>query len=109
MSSVAPGKSEPATRPGPPPEAVRVVVVASLLLGVIVWSYWPTLAEMAERWRTDPQYSHGFLVPLFSAYLLWSRRGLLTGPQRGSWAGLAIVLGGLALRALGAVAFVGWF
>lgn len=64
---------------------------------------------MVERWRSDPQYSHGFLVPLFSAYLLWSRRGLLKGTLRGSWVGVAITVGGLALRAFGAIAFVGWF
>jgi exosortase len=64
---------------------------------------------MAERWRTDPQYSHGFLVPLFSAYLLWSRRGHLSKPLRGTWIGVAITLVGLALRAVGTITFVGWF
>ncbi|HET6575591.1 MAG TPA: exosortase/archaeosortase family protein [Fimbriiglobus sp.] len=84
-------------------------MTAALLSGVVLWSYWPTLADMAERWRTDPQYSHGFLVPLFSAYLLWSRRGRMSGQLRGNWAGVGITVAGLALRALGAIAFVGWF
>ena len=26
------------------------------------------------RWSDDPQYSHGYLVPLFALYLLWVRR-----------------------------------
>jgi exosortase len=29
---------------------------------------------MWERWAGDPQYSHGFLVPVFALVVLWSRR-----------------------------------
>jgi exosortase len=39
----------------------------------LLWVYWPTLAAMAEKWAEDPQYSHGWLVPLFSIFLLWQR------------------------------------
>ena len=50
---------------------------------VLVWAYWPTLLEAVGRWRDDPQYSHGFLVPIFSAYLLWrNRKTLATGADR---------------------------
>lgn len=44
------------------------LVVAALAL---LWAYWPTFEFMAEKWTGDPQYSHGFLVPVFSCYLLW--------------------------------------
>jgi exosortase len=44
------------------------------LAGLIGWAYYPTLAFMAGKWVGDPQYSHGFLVPLFSAYLLYRGR-----------------------------------
>ena len=50
------------------------LAMAAILLVAIVWSYWPTLAELAERWAVDPQYSHGFLVPVFAAVILWVRR-----------------------------------
>jgi exosortase len=64
----------------------------------LLWSYGPTLREMAERWADDPQYSHGFLVPLFALAVLWSRRGML--PRRlaqprwwgAAWLGLALLL-----------------
>jgi exosortase len=38
------------------------------------WAYWPTFGDMWDRWSTDPQYSHGFLVPVFALAVLWSRR-----------------------------------
>ena len=33
----------------------------------------PAVLAMAGVWTRVSYYSHGFLVPLFSAYLLWSR------------------------------------
>ena len=43
----------------------------------LLWSYWPTFSSMAERWSRDPQYSHGFLVPIFALAVLWFRVGVL--------------------------------
>jgi len=75
----------------------------------VVWSYWTTLEEIAERWATDPQYSHGFLVPLFSVYLLWTRRGSFPAASfRPSWWGVVIVLAGAALRMLGHFYYQSW-
>jgi exosortase len=43
-------------------------------VAVLAWAYLPTLQFMADKWATDPQYSHGFLVPFFSAYLIYRSR-----------------------------------
>jgi len=68
-------------------------------LSVVLWAYWATLVEVVERWATDPQYSHGFLVPLFSIYLLWSRREhLQQSDLRARWWGLGLVASGFLLR-----------
>jgi len=53
------------------------LVPASLLAAVIGWAYLPTLRFLVEKWIDDPQYSHGFLVPFASLYLL--RRAWLMG------------------------------
>jgi hypothetical protein len=53
---------------------------------VLFWVYAPTLTAVARRWGQDPNYSHGYLVPLFAAFLLWPRRGLLrSSPDRGGF------------------------
>jgi hypothetical protein len=39
---------------------------AIVLPVVLLWGYYPTLLAMVQKWASDPQYSHGFLVPLFS-------------------------------------------
>lgn len=52
--------------------------------GLLVWSYWPMLSVFADKWLHDPQYSHGLLVPLFSAYLIrraWQSDTLVPRPM----------------------------
>src|SRR5262245_58728785 len=69
-------------RSGPPRErhALRwrrenlLLVVGLALVAALGWSYAPDLSEFVARWRGDPSYSHGFLVPLFAGLLLWLRR-----------------------------------
>jgi exosortase len=36
--------------------------------------YGPILLGLAQNWWADPDYGHGFLVPLFSGYVLWRER-----------------------------------
>src|SRR5271165_6024896 len=48
-----------------------------LLAVIVVATYWSALKELVFRWYTDPDYIHGFLVPIFSGVLLWYRRGIL--------------------------------
>ena len=56
----------------------RAAVISAVLLAALLgWAYLPTLQFLVEKWIDDPQYSHGFLVPFASLYLL--RRAWLLG------------------------------
>lgn len=78
-------------------------ITAGSLALAILWSYGSTLEAMAERWWSDPQYSHGFLVPLFAAVVLWSRRALWQRVRwQPSWWGLPVLAAALALRLVAA-------
>lgn len=62
------------------------------LIVVVLSSYAGPLAKLAQRWSREPDYSHGFLVPVFSAVLLWHRRKIIAvGATKGSWWGLAFI------------------
>jgi exosortase len=41
---------------------------------VLLWAEWPVLKAMAIQWDRNPDYSHGWLVPLLSVVILWARR-----------------------------------
>ncbi len=79
------------------------LLIAAVLGLAAVWAYWPTLARMAGQWADDPQYSHGYLVPVFALYLLWLRREQLDQrPLNAGWLGLGLLVLAVALRLAGA-------
>lgn len=64
---------------------------------------------MARKWSTDPQYSHGYLVPLFAIGLLWlKRRDLDVDNIAPNWWGLPLLLTGVTLRLCGAFFYFDW-
>jgi exosortase len=80
---------------------LRVAPLAPLVLtlAALTWTYWTTLVDLAQTWSSNPQYSHGFLVPVFAGFLLWLRRDRLDpAALRPSWWGLVLIAAGLALR-----------
>ena len=78
--------------------ALGIAVAAVLAL------YAPIVAGMAAEWNEFPSLSHGFAVPVISAYLLWRRRRLLAqAPVEGSMVGLLIIVLGLAMLMLGSL------
>jgi exosortase D (VPLPA-CTERM-specific) len=50
--------------------------------------YLPVLRLLVAQWWDDPNYSHGFLIPLFAAYVIWERRERLRQVVEGGSAGL---------------------
>jgi exosortase len=77
--------------------------------GLLAWVYWPTLGLLAEVWRADPQYSHGFLVPAFAAYLLWARRDRAGfAGWRTSWWGVGWIAAAGLLHLAGAYLAFDW-
>ena len=75
-----------------------------LLVGVLFALYAPVLRILVGQWYSDADYSHGFLVPFLSAYLIWQRRDKLRQvPRRPSLWGMVIVLGAMGLLFLGSL------
>jgi len=79
-----------------------------LALGVaaatVLALYAPIIAGMAAEWNEFPSLSHGFAVPLISAYLLWTRRHLLAeAPVEGSLWGLPLIVLAIAMLVIGSL------
>lgn len=81
--------------------------ILTVLIGVL---YGGVLFRLMQDWLHDPDYSHGFLVPVFSAFLVWrKRRELRSLPLRPSlWglAGIPMALAVLVVGKLGAELFL---
>jgi exosortase len=62
--------------------------LVTLIGAALLWVYWPTFTELEHRWDSQSQYSHGYIVPLFSIYLLCFRGGLRVSRFRANWSTL---------------------
>lgn len=73
-----------------------------LALASVAAAYWSIVHGMVLDWMYDENSSHGFIVPVVSAYLIWQRRErLMAQPAKPSAMGLAIVAMGAAMLLLG--------
>ncbi|HEV2349333.1 MAG TPA: exosortase A [Terriglobia bacterium] len=73
------------------------------LLGVLVgFLYYRILFELVINWWTDPNFSHGFLIPFFSGLVVWQKRKQLgTLHPKPSWFGLGVIACSLVILCLG--------
>jgi exosortase len=76
---------------------------AAALIGALVLAvYCRVLVKLVTDWAEIPDFSHGFLVPIFAAYLVWTqRKTLLKTKVAPTWSGVAIVALGLVVLLLG--------
>jgi exosortase D (VPLPA-CTERM-specific) len=62
-----------------------------LALAIAIITYWAGLAEAVTRWGNQEEYSHGFLIPLVTLFILWEKRHLINatkGPPM--WSGVLV-------------------
>lgn len=94
-----------------------VLPALATLIGLTVLLYWHTASTIVLIWARSETFTHGFLVPPITAWLIWRRRDVLAkmSPNPSLWglvllAGVALVwlLGDLsAVNALTQLALVG--
>lgn len=73
-----------------------------MLLVVLAGLYWRIIPPMVADWYRDENYSHGFIVPLVSAYFIYvSRDELLKARVVPDNRGLAVIVLALAQLTLG--------
>jgi exosortase len=80
------------------------VVWFTILLSLLVLLYASVLRLLVAQWWTDPNYGHGFFVPLFSGYILWHQRERwMKSEIEPSNFGLLVMLGAVALLFIGSL------
>jgi exosortase len=73
-----------------------------VIAGLVAALYGPVLSQMVMQWWQDPDYSHGFVVPLFVGYVLYQRRQKLQHVQVGpNNLGFPVMLGAIVLLLAG--------
>lgn len=84
--------------------SVKQTVFFAIALLLAVVAYWGGLSEAVLRWNIQEEYSHGFLIPLVSLYILWEKKGQIKaamGPPL--WSGIVVILIAIAIFIVGEI------
>ncbi|MFM8434135.1 MAG: exosortase/archaeosortase family protein [Planctomycetia bacterium] len=80
------------------PEGASAWSAIAVLTLLLIYSYWPGLMNAQSSW-SNPQYSHGWIVPLFSAALLfWWRKPVEPVALSARIAGVLLLAASFGLR-----------
>ncbi len=91
-----PPRSKSPSRSGPP--AWQLGLIAAALLGL----YFSIGRYLGLQWKNDDNFSHGWIVPLFSLFVLWENRKRLAELSfQPAWSGLWLLGSGLCILAAG--------
>lgn len=84
---------------------LKIVFLLTPLLVLFAAIYLDSFSKLAYRFTTpDTYYSHGFLIPLVSFFLVWrKRRRLKELPLQPSLSGLFLLFSGLGLHILSSI------
>ncbi len=77
---------------------IPIILVSFLLL------FHQTILGLIDTWSTNDNYSHGFLIPLITGYMIWQKKEALRQiPLKPSNLGLLFLFGGLFLHMVGSL------
>jgi len=83
-------------------DATRTGLLVLVAVAAALFAFDGALSELVRRWTVEEEYSHGFLIPVVSVWLLWTRRDvLLASLGRPSWAGPLIILLAIGMHIVG--------
>jgi exosortase len=73
-------------------------IVIGVLSALLFYSYWPSLVQLPSFWD-NPQYQHGWIVPLFTTMLLfWWRKPVRSVTLSARLAGAGLLVASFAVR-----------
>ncbi len=72
--------------------SVKQISLITIAIGLAVFTYWSGLSEAVLRWGTQEEYSHGYLIPLVTLYILWEKKDLIrSAVTEPLWLGVVLI------------------
>ena len=85
-----------------PARAVQVGVLVGVAVVAALLAFRGGLLELFHRWNTQEEYSHGYLIPFVTAWLLWTRReALRANIGQPNWIGPVLILVAIGMLVTG--------
>ena len=81
------------------PVRTGLLALLGTLIALVVFN--GALVELVGRWSREEEYSHGFLIPIVAAWLLWTRRDALRASiGRPVWTGPVLILFAMVMHVM---------
>ena len=75
-----------------------------VVLSALIWLYFPFLTTLVAEWGANDDYSHGYFIPILSAYFIYSLRDELRDVAvKPNNIGLIVLLAGLGQLTVGKI------
>src|SRR6185312_7130981 len=82
--------------------SIRPWVLGFIGILIAAVAFGGALLELLRRWTTQEEYSHGFLIPVVTVWLLLARRdAIFAGIGRPSWDGVICILLAMLMHIIG--------
>jgi exosortase D (VPLPA-CTERM-specific) len=84
--------------------SLKQVSLFVIAIGLAVFTYWGGLAEAVLRWEVQEEYSHGYLIPLVTLYILWEKKDLIfSAISEPMWSGLVLIFIAILVLIIGEI------
>lgn len=84
--------------------SVKQISLLLVSITLALFTYWDGLAEAVFRWNNQAEYSHGYLIPLVVAYILWEKKALIQATiSPPMWSGLFVIVTALMVFIVGEI------
>ncbi len=81
-----------------------VIAILLISIGLLMYISFAGLSAMLHTWEVREEYSHGYLIPFITMFLIWQRKDLLEKENfSGSWNGVLLALIGSIVVIVGNV------
>ena len=82
--------------------SIYAALFISVSVLICLFTFSESLLQLVHRWTVQEEYSHGFLIPVIVAWLLWTRReALVESIGQPSWSGALLILLAAAMHIVG--------
>jgi len=81
--------------------------LVTFLMAALAFVFWDGLVELEDLWSKKEEYSHAYLLPIISLFLIWQKSDELRKlPLAGSWLGIPVVVAGVLLGFAGSLSTI---
>jgi len=83
-------------------DSIYSIAILLISIALLVFISFDGLSTMVHTWESREEYSHGYLIPFITAFLIWQRKDLIEKEAfTDNWLGVLITIAGITIVMIG--------